>query len=158
MHKSVEGEKRCIFASCVRCYRWVLTLAINSSEETVHTLTFSFHSYLSVSHPHTLTLPQSLINSPALSCWFNLSLSLSHTYTQKYLIFVLPLSAYPYLFAQTHSHFSHSFLYHTLMPSLSLLSLFCCPPSVPQSHPSALKGQCVWLTLSYGGHVNNFLS
>lgn len=113
-----------------RCYRWVLTPLINSSEDTICTMTFSFPSFPplspSVSLPHTLTLPPSLINSPVLSCCLNLSLSLTHSDWVLCSRFLL---------------ISTSNTLSSLLPPLPFLF---CPISVPHCCPSALKGQCDW--------------
>lgn len=121
----------------VWCYRWVLTPLINSSEDTVHILTFSFPSFPplfpSVTLPHTFTLRSLLINSPALSRCLNLSLfphtrsNLSHFCSLVFLYSSLPLCP------STHTLLSLSF--DTLT--------FCCPISVPHCCPSTLWGASV---------------
>lgn len=123
------------------CYRGDLRPLIKSSEDTIHTLTFSFPSFPplppSVSPPHTFTLPQPLINSPVLSRCLNLSPSLSHILRLVLFFFSRSLLIPTSLLKHTH-------IFLTLSSFMPFLTCFFfhffffrfCPISVPHCGPS----------------------
>ena len=119
----------------VWCNRWVLTPLINSSEDAVHTLTFSFPLFpplypstpLSLPLTHSLCLARSLI----LQLYHTFSISLTHTHAASYHFRSLASCiscTRRFLSAQTHTSLSLSLSFAFLLPppqSLSVAAALC---------------------------------